>query len=102
MRKLLSKILSILARCSALASFGVVLWYIFGDLTNPLPRQFLGGFGEFAPFARWPFGLVFYMATGIFCSFVFYASARIVLVGWSQFIVEERASRPYRHTGKRL
>lgn len=90
MRKLLSTSLSALAGATALSVVGVTLWYVFGDLPNPLPPAFLAGFGAFAPIILWPFGLAFYMAIGVLLYLAFLASARIVLVGWSQFLAEER------------
>lgn len=90
MRKLLSKTLSALAGATAFSVVGVALWYVFGDLPNPLPAAILDGFGEFAPVIRWLFGLAAYMAMGALLHLAFLASARIVLVGWSQFIAEER------------
>lgn len=90
MRKLLSKTLSALAGATAFSVVGVALWYVFGDLPNPLPAAILDGFGEFAPVIRWLFGLAAYMAIGALLHLAFQASARIVLVGWSQFLAEER------------
>lgn len=90
MRELLSKTFSALAGVAALSVVGIALWYVFGDLPNPLPTAFLAELGELAPVIRWPVGLAAYMAIGSLVILAFLASARIVLVGWSQFIAEER------------
>lgn len=90
MRNLLSKILSIFVGATALATLGVTLWYVFGDLPNPLPTAILAGFGEVAFIIRWPAGLAVYAMTGALLMLAFQVSARVVLVGWSRFIAEEK------------
>lgn len=90
MHKQFSQALSVLSGLSALSALGLTLWYLFGDLPNPLPPLFLSGFGEAAPIFRWPFGLLCYLIAGAMLSFFFLAASRIVLVGWSQYIAEEK------------
>ncbi len=86
----ISKVLSAFSGLAALSAIGLTLWYVFGDLQNPLPSAFLSGFGEAAPIFRWPFGLLCYLGSGAALALMFLAASRITLVGWSQFIAEEK------------
>lgn len=90
MRKQFSQVLSMLGGISALSAVGLPLWYVFGDLPNPLPPAFLSELGVAAPIFRWPFGLLCYMVSGAVLSVLFLEASRIVLVGWTQFMSEEK------------
>lgn len=90
MRKQFSQALSMLGDIAALSAVGLTLWYIFGDLPNPLPPEFLSELGVAAPIGRWLLGLFCYLGLGAVLTVIFSAASRIVLVGWSEFVAEER------------
>lgn len=90
MRKILSQTFSTLSAIAAIGMVVAVLWYVFGDLPNLLPKEFLSEFGVASPIFRWLFGLAAYMVVGTLTTLLFLAASRIVLVGWVRFLEEEQ------------
>lgn len=82
--------LSILAGLSALTYVILTLWYVFGDLPNPLPIALFANVWVAGPTFRWLLGLICITLVCIPITGLFIATSRIVLVGWSQFIAEEK------------
>lgn len=91
MRKLISQVLAFLGFGAAIFAVIAVPWYIFGDLPNPLPQPLLAETWAFPSALRWMSGLVAYIAAGCIVTLVCMVSSRILLVGWTQFIAEEKA-----------
>lgn len=90
MRKNLSQVFSVLGSIAALGMVVAALWYVFGDLPNPLPQETLAGLGVIAPAFRWLFGLGVYVVGCGLVAMLCLAASRIALVGWKQFLEVER------------
>lgn len=90
MKKLSAQLLSIIGFGAVFFSLISVPWYIFGDLANPVPKGLFSEADFFAPMIRWFLGLVAYVLSGCLICLSCSALARITLVGWRQFIAEEK------------
>lgn len=88
----IERLLSALVGVTALSYMGLGLWYVFGDLPNPLPPQVavLPGLGFVGEAFRWLLGLACYLIAGAALITILHATSRIVLVGWAGFIAEEK------------
>ena len=92
MKATIARCLTTLAGVAAVSCIGIALWYIFGDLPNPLPDQAAASSVleiVVQPF-RWLLGLACYLIPGAASVTILLAASRIVLVGWAGFIAEEK------------
>ena len=99
MRKLLSNALATLGVGVAITGFAMALWYVFGDLPNPLPSFPHETLKPEASSLMWVFlwpvdllkylgGLATYLGVGAVLGLILMKASRLVLLGWPQFVAE--------------
>lgn len=111
MKTITSCVLSTLSFFAAISSVALPAWFLFGDLSNPLPAEWFlfGGLStltevksphvfEFAvcSAARWLFGLCLYVVIPAGFMHGLQACARVVVVGWHQYVEEVRENIRWR------
>lgn len=86
----ISKIFSFLAGLSGLSGIILTFGFVFGELPNPLPAALFANAWAAGPIFRWITGLSCITLGSMVITGLFIASSKIILVGWSQFIADEK------------